>query len=268
MCIRDRTEQAGDRRVAAIGCDQHCSLDAPTFGVNCPTALDGSNGGSITNLRSTFPSSSQQELIEDAALHRDFPTLEIRQRKTQRPPAEPDEFNCAEARVRQFEKSFAHAEAIENWPARRVQAIATDLFARKHAALEEDRCATRLRTHRRACRTRRTCADDCYVVLHQTNTSATASAIIRPRVVSTTRPARFSRNPSSRNVRSCFSHGTVSRSARPSLMRMAKAMISPCRVAGDSSSSKLATFSPAKMRRVYSAVSGMFCQRRSPTVLN
>src|SRR4030095_215029 len=217
---RKQAEQSSDCGVATICCDESRGPHALAFGVNRPAVLDRGNGATFTNLRATFASSIQKELIKDATFDGDLASSEIRQRITQHPPVKPDEFNYAEARVREFEETFAHVQSIENWAAPWIQAIAAELFSRKHAAFDEDRRASRLRTRRCTCRTRRTRADDSDIVNHHTKTSAMVSAIIRPRGVRTTRPSRSWRNPSSRNSRSSFCQGAVSRNARPSPMRI------------------------------------------------
>ena len=83
--------------------------------------------------------SRHDELIEEAALDGDFRFVASRQGHGQSSAADANELDAIEHAVRQTPNTFRQLEPPQDRPARRVQTIAADLFARKDFSFEEER---------------------------------------------------------------------------------------------------------------------------------
>src|SRR6202040_2545311 len=94
---------------------------------------------------------------------RDFGLIARRKIDNYVSAANGDKLNRVESPMRQAVNSFCDRKSAQNWPARRIDAIAANFFARKFLALEHNGLQSRGGAKGCAGRSSRSAADNCNI---------------------------------------------------------------------------------------------------------
>src|SRR5215471_18028729 len=114
-------------------------------------------------MRAEFRSAPQQEIIEKTAFYRQLAILSDWKIDNNFVTINGDELDGGEFGMRQIQNVLRESEALQYWPARWIQAIATHFFSRKPLPLENNRAQTSQSTKCRTARSGRAAAHDRHV---------------------------------------------------------------------------------------------------------
>ena len=114
----------------------------------------------FANLGAERARSLKKKVVKQAALDADHTVLALRKIDPQFLAADGDEFYGVDHTMRPISNLFGELEFLQDQPARRIDAIAADFFAREFFTLQNQRSQSGGRAKRSAGRTGRSATDN------------------------------------------------------------------------------------------------------------